>query len=56
MTEQRTAGGLDLRLSDAAIERSNADSLTGFYAKDAEVLTVNRNTTPSSPQCCAARS
>jgi ketosteroid isomerase-like protein len=39
-----------------AIERRDADPLTGFYADDAEMLTVNRNTTPSSPQCCAARS
>jgi hypothetical protein len=39
-----------------AIERSDADSLTGFYTEDAEMLTVNRNTTPSSPQCCVARS
>jgi len=56
MTEQRTAGGLDFEALRRAIERSDADSLTGFYAEDAEMLTVNRNTTLSSPQCCAARS
>jgi hypothetical protein len=56
MTEQRTAGGLDFEALRRAIERSDADSLTGFYTEDAEMLTVNRNTTPSSPQCCVARS
>ncbi len=50
MTEQRTAGGLDFEALRRAIEQSAADSLTGFYAEDAEMLTVNRNTTPSSPQ------
>jgi hypothetical protein len=56
MTEQRMAGGLDFEALRCAIERSDADSLTGFYAEDAEMLTVNRNTTLSSPQLCEARS
>jgi len=56
MTEQRMAGGLDFEALRCAIELSDADSLTGFYAEDAEMLTVNRNTTPSSPQLCEARS
>jgi hypothetical protein len=50
MTEQQTAGGLDFEVLRRAIEQSDADSLTSFYAEDAEMLTVNRNTTPSSPQ------
>jgi hypothetical protein len=50
MTEQGTAGGLDFEALRRAVEQGDADSLTGFYAEDAEMLTVNRNTTPSSPQ------
>ncbi|HEY6750557.1 MAG TPA: nuclear transport factor 2 family protein [Rubrobacteraceae bacterium] len=50
MTAQKTSGGLDFETLKRAIEQSDADSLTNFYAEDAEVLTVNRNTTPSSPQ------
>jgi hypothetical protein len=50
MTEQHTAGGLDFEVLKRSIEQSDADSLTSFYAKNAEMLTVNRNTTPSSPQ------
>jgi hypothetical protein len=33
-----------------AIERSDFESLISFYAEDAELLTVNRNSTPSSPE------
>jgi len=50
MTAQKTSGGLDFEALRRAIEQSDADSLTNFYADDAEVLTVNRNSTPSSPQ------
>ena len=50
MTEQGTAGGLEFEALRRAVEQGDADSLTGFYAEDAEMLTVNRNTTPSSPQ------
>lgn len=50
MTEQQTAGGLDFEALRRAIEQSDADSLTSFYAEEAEMLTVNRNSTPSSPQ------
>jgi hypothetical protein len=39
MTEQQTAGGLDFEALRRAIEQS-----------DAEMLTVNRNSTPSSPE------
>jgi hypothetical protein len=50
MTEQQTAGGLDFEALRLAIEQSDADSLTSFYAEEAEMLTVNRNSTPSSPE------
>jgi ketosteroid isomerase-like protein len=50
MIAQKTSGGLDFEALRRAIEQSDADSLTNFYADDAEVLTVNRNSTPSSPQ------
>jgi len=49
MSEQTTAGGLDFEALRRAIEQSDAEVLAGFYADDAELLTVNRNTTPSSP-------
>lgn len=50
MTEQQTAGGLDFEALRRAIEQSDAESLTSFYADDAELLTVNRRTPPSSPE------
>jgi nuclear transport factor 2 (NTF2) superfamily protein len=43
-------GGLDFEILRRAIEERDADTLVGFYAEDAEVHTINRNTTPSSPQ------
>jgi len=33
-----------------AVEESDYDALVAFYADDAELRTVNKNTTPSSPQ------
>jgi nuclear transport factor 2 (NTF2) superfamily protein len=42
-------GGLDFEVLRRAIEGRDAETLAGFYADDAEVLTVNRNSTPSSP-------
>ncbi|MBV9455017.1 MAG: hypothetical protein JOZ19_13015 [Rubrobacter sp.] len=38
-----------------AIERSNFESLVSFYAEDAELLTVNRNATPSSPEVLSGK-
>ena len=55
MTEQQTAGGLDFEALRRAIEQSDAESLVSFYAHDAELLTVNRNTTPSSPEVLRGR-
>ncbi len=49
MTEQRAAGGLDFEALRRAIEQLDAETLQGFYADEAELYTVNRNTTPSSP-------
>jgi ketosteroid isomerase-like protein len=43
-------GGLDFETLRRAIEERDAETLVGFYAEDAQVHTVNRNTTPSSPQ------
>jgi hypothetical protein len=49
MTEQ-TASGLDFEAMRRAIEESDYDALVALYADDAELRTVNRNSTPSSPQ------
>ena len=46
----RTTGALDFEVLRRAIEGRDADTLLGLYADDAEVITVNRNSTPSSPQ------
>ncbi len=42
-------GVLDFESLRRAIEGRDADTLVGFYADDAEVITVNRTSTPSSP-------
>jgi len=46
----QASGGLDFETLRRAIEESDAETLIGFYADDAEVHTVNKNATPSSPQ------
>jgi hypothetical protein len=48
MTTQ-APGGLDFEILRRAIEGRDAEALVGLYADDAEVITVNRNSTPSSP-------
>ena len=45
----QSTGALDFEVLRRAIEGRDAETLVGFYADDAEVLTVNRNSTPSSP-------
>ncbi len=50
MAERQTAGGLDFEALRRAIEQSDFESLVSFYADDAELLTVNRRTPPSSPE------
>jgi nuclear transport factor 2 (NTF2) superfamily protein len=42
-------GTLDFDALRRAIEERDADTLVDFYAQDAQMQTVNRNTTPSSP-------
>jgi ketosteroid isomerase-like protein len=48
MTEQM-APRLDFEAMRRAIEGSDYDALVALYADDAELRTVNKNTTPSSP-------
>jgi len=48
MTEQM-APSLDFEAMRHAIEESDYDALVAFYADDAEMRMVNKNTTPSSP-------
>lgn len=38
-----------------AIEQSDADALIGFYADDAELVTVDRDAPPSAPRRLAGR-
>ena len=45
----QTTGGLDFEVLRRAIEGRDPETLVGLYADDAKVLTINRNTTPSSP-------
>ena len=49
MATQATGGALDFEGLRRAIEGRDAETLVGYYADDAEVLTINRNSTPSSP-------
>ncbi len=48
MTEQKAS--LDFEVMRRAIEQLDADLLVSLYADEAEMRTVNRNTTPSSPK------
>ena len=48
MTDQKT--DLDFEAMRRAIEGLDADALVALYADDAEMRTVNRYTTPSSPK------
>ena len=51
MSHDRTDGpGFDFEAMRRAIEESDYDALLALYADDAELRTVNRNSTPSSPQ------
>jgi SnoaL-like domain len=53
MTEQKT--GLDFETLRQAIEQLDADLLISLYADDAEMHTVNRYTTPSSPKVLSGK-
>jgi hypothetical protein len=48
MTEQKAS--LDFEVMRRAIEQLDADLLVSLYADEAEMRTVNRYTTPSSPK------
>jgi ketosteroid isomerase-like protein len=48
VTEQKT--GFDFEAMRHAIEELDAETLIGLYADDVEMITVNKSTTPSSPQ------
>ena len=48
MTEQM-APSLDFEAMRCAIEASDYEALVSFYADDAELRMVNKNTTPSTP-------
>jgi ketosteroid isomerase-like protein len=50
VTEQKSTSAFDFESMRQAIENLDADQLVGLYADDAEMLTVNRYTTPSSPK------
>ena len=50
MSEQKSTSAFDFESMRQAIENLDADQLVGLYADDAEMLTVNRYTTPSSPK------
>ena len=49
MSMQAPGSSLDFEVLRRAIEGRDAETLLGLYAEDAEFLTINRNTTPSSP-------
>ncbi len=53
MTEQKT--GLDFEALRRGIEGSDAEALIGLYADDAEMITINKNSTPSSPQVLSSK-
>ena len=48
-------GSLDFEALRRAIEERDAEMLIGFYADDAELRTVNKNTTPSSPHVLSGK-
>jgi hypothetical protein len=50
VTEQKSTSAFDFESMRQAMENLDADQLVGLYADDAEMLTVNRYTTPSSPK------
>jgi ketosteroid isomerase-like protein len=50
VTEQKSTSAFDFEVLRQAIENLDANRLVSLYADDAEMLTVNRYTTPSSPK------
>ena len=53
MTEQKT--GFDFQVLRRGIEQSDAETLVSLYADDAEMITVNKNATPSSPRVLSGK-
>jgi hypothetical protein len=56
VAEQHTTGVLDFESLRHAIEQSDAESLTGFYTEDDEMLTISATLLRVLPEYCAARS
>ena len=54
MTEQM-APSLDFEAMRRAKEESDYDALVSFYADDAELRMVNKNSTPSSPMVLSGK-
>jgi nuclear transport factor 2 (NTF2) superfamily protein len=50
VTEQKSTSSFDFEVLRQAIENLDANRLVSLYADDAEMLTVSRYTTPSSPK------
>jgi hypothetical protein len=50
VTKQKSTSAFVFEALRQAIENLDANRLVGLYANDAEMLTVNRYTTPSSPK------
>jgi hypothetical protein len=50
VTEQKSTSAFVFEALRQAIENLDANRLVSLYANDAEMLTVNRYTTPSSPK------
>jgi hypothetical protein len=53
LTEQKA--GFDFEVLRRALEQSEAETLLSLYADDAEIKTINRNATPSSPQVLSGK-
>jgi hypothetical protein len=51
----RVPGGLDFETLRRAIEERDTETVVGFYANDAELRIVNKNTTPSSPRVLSGK-
>ncbi len=55
MTEQKSTSAFDFESMRQAIENLDAAQLVDLYADDAQMLTVNRYTTPSSPKVLSGK-
>jgi hypothetical protein len=55
MSATATRAGFDWAALKRALERSDAETLIGLYAEDAEMTIVDRNRPPSAPMRLAGR-